>query len=87
METLPPVIWATNRVSSSETHYSLKEMETLPYFFVAHFISWSSETHYSLKEMETYRPDSCIVRKQLSVGNPLLSERDGNHCKTNHRIS
>ena len=40
-----------------------------------------SETHYSLKEMETtpLYPDN--VKKTLHVGNPLLSERDGNSTK------
>jgi len=36
----------------SETHYSLKEMETIKQPFPA-LPCFSSETHYSLKEMET----------------------------------
>ncbi len=37
----------------SETHYSLKEMETFSVVTTIPCFSSSSETHYSLKEMET----------------------------------
>ena len=61
----------------SETHYSLKEMETVWDQFRLHN-AHRSETHYSLKEMETFL-DPLFNNKFFSnVGNPLLSERDGN---------
>ena len=62
----------------SETHYSLKEMETITSFYGNSLKSTSSETHYSLKEMETTFASFQCQRLSLSVGNPLLSERDGN---------
>ena len=37
-----------------------------------------SETHYSLKEMETHMLHQYSVSQLFVVGNPLLSERDGN---------
>ena len=37
----------------SETHYSLKEMETINQNFLLVIPAILSETHYSLKEMET----------------------------------
>ncbi len=117
------------RWKMSETHYSLKEMETSSGFFQMNLPCHKSETHYSLKEMETIavqfllvtsitpgqKPTTLwkrwkLIRKYLSklclclcqkpttlwkrwklsrlrshltktnneVGNPLLSERDGN---------
>jgi len=62
----------------SETHYSLKEMETACPEVRFHCRFYTSETHYSLKEMET---TTCILpqgKVTVCVGNPLLSERDGN---------
>jgi len=38
-----------------------------------------SETHYSLKEMETPFDHLQFDLKNIEVGNPLLSERDGNY--------
>jgi len=37
-----------------------------------------SETHYSLKEMETPPKSMLLTLRVPLVGNPLLSERDGN---------
>jgi len=37
-----------------------------------------SETHYSLKEMETVELQAKYHGTLCYVGNPLLSERDGN---------
>jgi len=37
-----------------------------------------SETHYSLKEMETSVAFVSVHTAAFAVGNPLLSERDGN---------
>jgi len=37
----------------SETHYSLKEMETNHNYSCCSILCYQSETHYSLKEMET----------------------------------
>jgi len=90
--------------SSSETHYSLKEMETpvvrnslgeasksvgnpllserdgniITFQHLNKCCSSLSETHYSLKEMETTSPKRSKIPSSKSVGNPLLSERDGN---------
>jgi len=92
--------------SSSETHYSLKEMETptsktgtdfnksnvgnpllserdgnSPKRSKVPWISFiMSETHYSLKEMETLPLGTHLLGDLALVGNPLLSERDGNFC-------
>ncbi len=66
-------------VNVSETHYSLKEMETIVCTVKQLFKPFVSETHYSLKEMETLQSLFVLVLKKAYVGNPLLSERDGNH--------
>ncbi len=42
--------------------------------------TWS-ETHYSLKEMETPTSKTGTDFNKSNVGNPLLSERDGNSPK------
>jgi len=91
---------------TSETHYSLKEMETSTFskstdgrthirrkpttlwkrwklfiILIIHLnIKNLSETHYSLKEMETSLELYMLYHCTLHVGNPLLSERDGNWC-------
>jgi len=41
-----------------------------------------SETHYSLKEMET-TIEKIFKFNIIKVGNPLLSERDGNQLQQN----
>ncbi len=64
--------------AKSETHYSLKEMETLLDFLSSMFHTTQSETHYSLKEMETDLHSITFFISSSPVGNPLLSERDGN---------
>jgi len=92
----------------SETHYSLKEMETSFLTPCSPFGDYPSETHYSLKEMETQsavveefyksvwrrKPTTLWKRwkrvrawhsrstENSRVGNPLLSERDGNSWGT-----
>ncbi len=62
----------------SETHYSLKEMETITVHDKIQKLRFLSETHYSLKEMETLMHELGIETVLEVVGNPLLSERDGN---------
>jgi len=52
---------------ASETHYSLKEMETATHSTLNFLVYIQSETHYSLKEMET------IVR--------LMSRSDKSPCR------
>jgi len=65
----------------SETHYSLKEMETMNLKSIDPASdSKMSETHYSLKEMETFFLPRCLQQTgSIIVRNPLLSERDGNY--------
>ena len=65
-------------LSTSETYYSLKEMETQPYLFRHTTHPFLSETYYSLKEMETQLEEKRWELVLLLVGNLLLSERDGN---------
>ena len=125
-----------NRDVVSETHYSLKEMET--FFLNTPLVLWKgivgnpllserdgnrtiyhlsfqgylycrkpttlwkrwkpvrnvktlhkflprSETHYSLKEMETIEAFKVPLLISCTVGNPLLSERDGNIHHHHHR--
>ncbi len=66
----------------SETHYSLKEMETCKANLRLLLDFDLSETHYSLKEMETRIFHVVCIIKIYIVGNPLLSERDGNELWT-----
>jgi len=65
--------------AKSETHYSLKEMETFLSSFGRTLLYRLSETHYSLKEMETTSKLLKNCFHVTFVGNPLLSERDGNN--------
>jgi len=53
-----------------------------PFASIPFFLSNAtmSETHYSLKEMETFPKFTLHYPIHHHVGNPLLSERDGNSC-------
>jgi len=53
METFYGINEKDKKHNKSETHYSLKEMETHPAAPVSEGKDSRSETHYSLKEMET----------------------------------
>ena len=65
----------------SETHYSLKEMETfyrICIIYSCYFCRKPTTLWKRWKQGHSHRTPSSFYN---SVGNPLLSERDGNSCK------